>query len=196
MAYVAADISTSRLTPEAVEALISAGVECMIVGVREDDYPLTMHNLELAHLFPRRPDIYVYPCWSRPVRRRIRRAIDTFRDGFDRLWVNFEDNGDGEPGVPYQAPETVIRLGDQAFAVCDAEGVLSGYYGAPWWHVPSTDNYTGWSDRALWVADHDGIADLDDWIPFGGWTQLAAKQYEANVKIGGVNVDLSIMQDV
>lgn len=147
--------------------------------------------------FPEPPDAYVYPWLGGDTGLRTEAAIELVLPySVATLWIDAEDNGHGATGVPdpsaFPAGYVVEKI-DVCFRACDAAGQATGYYGAPWWHNPSTLEYTGWSDRLLWVAQYDGIEDLAVFTSFGGWERCQAKQYRNTHTEAGVSIDSNVM---
>lgn len=52
----------------------------------------------------------------------------------------------------------------------------------------------GFERYPLWDAHYDEVAELDtNWVPYGGWTQCAMKQYKGTTLVpGGISADLNI----
>ena len=53
---------------------------------------------------------------------------------------------------------------------------------------------TGFENYPLWDAHYDEVPELDtNWVPYGGWTQCAMKQYKGTTVVpGGISADLNI----
>lgn len=105
-------------------------------------------------------------------------------DGFpvETIWLDAEAAGLTKADV------------DRDLALIDKYlGALAGIYGAKWfWDQQKWTNHSYWSDRLLWAAIYDGVADPDvGFVPFGGWTQCEVKQYRGTSAIGSVmQIDL------
>ena len=56
-------------------------------------------------------------------------------------------------------------------------------------------NVSEFEDFPLWDAKYDKLADLDaNWVPYGGWTCRAGKQYQGTTIVpGGISADLNIV---
>lgn len=110
-------------------------------------------------------------------------------EGFDleALWLDVEDEG------------LTIADVDRSLAACDLYmgGKLTGVYSGRWF-FENQDwlGLTKWSDRPLWDSRFDGVADVDaGFVPYGGWTQCAIKQYRGTSSIGSVHqIDLNVMR--
>lgn len=67
-------------------------------------------------------------------------------------------------------------------------------YTARWfWHGHLGDP-TDCADLPLWTAQYDGVADLGVWTPYGGWTEIVAKQYQGTTRYAGVHCDLNVVR--
>lgn len=82
--------------------------------------------------------------------------------------------------------------------VQEALNVIDGYFpqqrtgiytGRWFWADPKyMANASHWSDRKLWDANYDGVADAAlNFNPYGGWTECRIKQYAGSVEVGGVS---------
>lgn len=71
----------------------------------------------------------------------------------------------------------------------------TGVYTAYWYWPRYMGNYQGLSDRPLWDAHYDSIADAGkNFVPYGGWSHAAIKQYQGTSTLDGVgNVDLDVL---
>lgn len=71
----------------------------------------------------------------------------------------------------------------------------TGVYTAKWFwdqeRLPSS-----WSDRDLWDANYDDLADPKvGFVPFGGWTWCVVKQFHGTTDIGSLHqIDLDVME--
>lgn len=118
--------------------------------------------------------MWLYAAWD--ARQQIRDAVALARDcglNLRYLWIDYEPYTDGTKPTGDQLA--------QAVSECWEQGVNPGIYSGKWcW--PDDDTFFG---IPLWAAQYDGIESVDNFIPFGGWTQCAAKQYQ------GSPIDLS-----
>lgn len=187
------DLSHSRLTPYAADLLRAQGFTRCIVGIRYDNLPLTRDNLAVASQAGFEVEAYAYLWWGGDVGERIRRSIDLIQPYGGRLWPDLEDNGEGTDGIPNPSvypPSRIVDLIGVADAAC--EDYPHGKYSARWWWVPATGNSQLWAGDDWWIADYDGVADLNVFRPFGGITQLTGKQYQGTTDLYGMTVDLSV----
>lgn len=104
-----------------------------------------------------------------------REAVDVVRGAGVRipvLWVDCETYND-QPG-----PDLAWL---QAMALESLRlGVMPGIYSAAWYWERYMENTMALSHLPLWVADYQGGPTLDDFKPFGGWTQAAGKQWSGS----------------
>jgi hypothetical protein len=72
-----------------------------------------------------------------------------------------------------------------------------GIYTASWWvkgHFPGGyDAYREFAGLPQWLAEYDGVANLDDFEPFSGITQISAKQW--SVWKGAYELDRTVIRD-
>jgi hypothetical protein len=164
------------------------------VGIRYDNLALTRSNLQVAKDAGLEVDAYAYLWLGGDVRDRVRRSIDLCQPyGIARMYLDWEDNGNGEAGVPDRAqfPPSLVRdrIG-QSVAAC--EDFPRGLYSGAWWWKPATGDTPIWKDEPWWIAQYDGVPDLAVFTPFGGITRLAGKQYQGDTSECGVTVDLNL----
>jgi len=67
-------------------------------------------------------------------------------------------------------------------------GVYTNYNN--WQSIVGLD-WTGASSLPLWYAHYDNSPNFGDFVPFGGWTKPAIKQYAGDATVCGVSVDLN-----
>src|SRR5690606_10047151 len=117
--------------------------------------------------------LWVYKDTSRDDVAAVLRLADVADVKLSTLWLDVEDT----ESVPH--PMTVDLLASEA----ERLGQRAGIYTGKWWY----DRY--WGERVssdflaklpLWVAEYDGIPDLNQWTSFGEWKSLAGKQYAAD----------------
>jgi hypothetical protein len=108
--------------------------------------------------------------------------------GYDleELWLDVEQQGLTAADV------------DRDLAVCDGfTGRKTGIYTARGIYTDYPFGLsTQWSDRDLWDAHWDGVADPDvNFIPYGGWNRCRIKQYRGETRVGVVSsIDLNAMR--
>jgi len=92
-----------------------------------------------------------------------------------------------------QAGTTVTAV-NRDFALCDAYigGVTEDYTARWFFENQGWLNYRIWANRPLWYALYDFERSLDDFVPFGGWTQPRMHQFSASEWFGGEPMDISI----
>jgi len=73
---------------------------------------------------------------------------------------------------------------------CSNTGSVCGVYtSSSQWDPIMGSSYTGGSSKPLWYPHYDNSASFSDFVPFGGWTKPAMKQYEGDVTVCGVGID-------
>ena len=189
----AVDISTSRLTAEACACLREQGYGRIIVGIRQDNFALTRHNLQVAHGEGFETEAYVYLWWGGDTYQRTAAGCELVAPFASFLHIDCEDNGNGAPGQPLGiASQNIVHKISRSVQACAQASMPHGIYSGAWWWIPATDNSEAFRDLPLWAADYDGIADLDVWRPFGGWERPSTKQYQGTTNLCGLAVDLNI----
>jgi hypothetical protein len=155
----------------------------------------TRRQIEAAAEAGMATDAYLWAWTHSDVEADMRRKL-ALLDGLPvgRLWLDAEDT----ESASFAARRSAIT---RAFAVLDewsAERGLPrpGIYTA-WWYVGGYLGYartspTPWSDRDLWNAEYDGLADADVFHPFCGWASTAVKQYTASGRLPGYGGDLDL----
>ena len=69
-------------------------------------------------------------------------------------------------------------------------GIYASYY--MWEEIMGSPTAcTGLGNVGLWYAHYDGVANFNDFKPFGGWTKPNIKQYSGTTTLCGAGVDLS-----
>lgn len=126
-------------------------------------------------------------CWSFPntLSGSMQSRLQMF-NGFqiEDLWLDVEQKGLVEADV------------DRDLVVCDSYlGQKVGIYTARGVYASlGFSAITKWSDRPLWDANWDGIADVDvGFMSYGGWDHCQVKQFGGENSIGSVTfIDLNI----
>lgn len=98
--------------------------------------------------------------------------IGMLNNNVNRVWLDVEDTDDSSISLEarqyalWESVETVRRSGRTA-----------GIYTAAWYWQQYFPGVTWLSYLPLWVAQYDGVKDLNVFNPFGGWSRAAMKQY-------------------
>ncbi len=136
-------------------------------------------------------ELYQHFYFSIPLQREIdklEQVIDAI--GFaPRIWIAEEDTVPA--GV---SPDVVVGWIQEVIiqTVADLSPTKLGIYTRKGWWQEATADTTRFTNLPLWVAQYDGISNLSVYDGFGGWWTCAMKQYDNDVDIGGVNVDLDV----
>jgi GH25 family lysozyme M1 (1,4-beta-N-acetylmuramidase) len=163
-----------------------AGVRHVIAGTQ--NARITRQQLAMAYDGGMTLDAYVYIHFTVDLVEQVHRALEVVAGlAVGRLWLDLEADPAGAGPIALQA-----RIGD-ALAACAARSVDCGIYtGKGWWNGAMAGSQA-FAEVPLWFAHYDGNPDLGTWEStndrFGGWAEPTGKQYEANVDLGGVNVD-------
>lgn len=201
MAALAVDVSnfTEHLD---VPALQAAGIELVIaqaVSPPPGYPPSVIHaQLEACRDAGMPTDAYVWLWFDLDV-SDIQAKL-ALLDGYPirRIWLDVEDtSAEKHPQADCEAKVAA------ALAACDAYPTISGertgvYTGGWFWtDVKYMGNTTAFSDRDLWDADYDDVIDtILGFVPYGGWTSRAIKQYRGSTTRAGVSgIDLNVLSD-
>lgn len=86
----------------------------------------------------------------------------------------------------------LTRLADAISNIKDKPVVI---YSSKYKWEKSTGNTIGAWALPLWDARYDELPEIDkNWVPYGGWTQRAIKQYKQNcIVAGGISADLNVV---
>lgn len=130
-------------------------------------------------------EAYVYLWTSNP--GGISAQLDLLQGlGVGRVWLDCEDTMAASAAARLSA----IRSGVQQI---QARGYEAGIYTAHWYWTAYLGNHTDFKDLPLWASIYDGSPDLaSGFVPFGGWTEVAMKQYAGTSSlagIGGIDLD-------
>jgi hypothetical protein len=107
-----------------------------------------------------------------------------------RIWLDIED----EAAKKYNQADTEARV-QQALNYCDTFGAglslaRTGIYTGHWFWTDASymANTQTFKDRLLWDAHYDNVADAtQNFVPYGGWSSCAIKQYVGTSIFGGVS---------
>lgn len=188
------DFAYSELTPVAAACLLQQGFKKAVVGAVYANLDLTARNLAMARAVGFEVDIYAYLWLGGNITERVKRTIIlALQYGCERIWLDLEDDGNGESGIPNPGTYPPSRVKDiiaQAIDACD--DFPFGLYSGKWWWEPATGSTTLWADVPWWVAEYDGIPDLSVFTPFCGITKLHGKQYQGTHEVCGMSIDSNV----
>ncbi|MBZ0117683.1 MAG: hypothetical protein K8H88_11845, partial [Sandaracinaceae bacterium] len=91
----------------------------------------------------------------------------------------------------------VAQLEDQIQLAVEACGTFScGIYTANWWWQPAMRGSEAFADLPLWYAHYDHDPDVGTWPAqrFGGWAEPWGKQFEGDIRVCGIDVDLNTIR--
>jgi hypothetical protein len=114
---------------------------------------------------------YVWCYWNLDPNMHTHGALSV-AEGFPikRVWFDCEDDS----GADQARVELWLATGVQVAA---DDQLPSGIYTGQFWWQDFAGNTDAFNDLPLWLARYDDIATLDFPHKFGGWTQLAGKQW-------------------
>ncbi len=177
---------TGILDDAKVRTMADAGVEWAIVGTQKPD----ITRLQIIALEARGievPAVYCFLYWDGHDPTRVAYALS-----FDKpVWLDCEYVTD-----PMPAPDSIVGNIRNAVAMCGQSfaGIYTGY----WWWPKYAANYFPPIDVAPWPLWHADYRPRPESLvlphPYGGWTKATIWQW-SSAGLGGVNVDLNVMED-
>lgn len=200
------DISnyTSPLTDAALAAWKADGYELAIVQALDSArFPQSVTREQITRCAASwvATDVYVYPFTGNgpgDARRRLS-EIDGLEHLIGRVWLDAEDvEGAWSPADREQA--VTAWLTDLDVWAAQHGKPRTGIYTAWWWmrdHLGYTrDETCPWTDRDLWDANYDGVADVNVFYPYCGFQKAAIKQYAGTSTLHGIGgVDLNAVSE-
>ena len=84
------------------------------------------------------------------------------------------------------------RFMREALNAGDATGKVNAIYSSKSQWTPIMCGSTAFSNYQLWYPHYDNNPSFSDWVPFGGWTKPAIKQYKGTTNVCGTAVDLNV----
>lgn len=197
---LAVDVSNwtrPELTADHVRAWRAAGVGLVVVQAVDPPpgYPrgVTREQLDAARNGGVVVDAYVYLWFGNPsVSLRNLLLLDGER--VRRVWLDIED-AEGAARLTQGQREAIV---DELLDACDRYGILpAGIYTGRWFWRPYMADTPRYASRPLWDSRFDGIPDVSaNWVPYGGWTERAIKQYAGDASLGGVSgIDLNVVSE-
>jgi len=132
-------------------------------------------------------DGYIFPCpHCGDGAAQIRETVNYLKGAgtkYGMLWLDIE-------GTQYWKDVNYNRafFTDMANQLNSLQVNWGVYTGKSQWE-PIMGSWSGGSSRGLWYAHYDNVANFNDFVPFGGWSKPAIKQFQGDVTVCGVGVD-------
>ena len=103
---------------------------------------------------------------------------------YGMLWIDVE-------GTQYWSSSTSnnVNFIQQMVDEGKKKGVSIGIYTSNSQWSPITGGSTAFKSYPLWYPHYDNSASFSDFVPFGGWSKPAIKQYAGDVSFCGAGVD-------
>lgn len=191
---------TAVPTPEQLQSWKDAGVGAVIVQAIDPPagYPggVTVEQINAVNAAGLQAEAYVWLWTESDVAADIARKLSLLEGlPVSRVWLDVEDTTDASVEQRIQTVRDALGVLD---AWTEARGLpRAGIYTARWFWPRYMSDTTEFSDRELWDADYDDVADVESgWEPYGGWTSRRVKQYAGTSTLEGVEmVDLNVVAD-
>ena len=202
--YLVVDVS-SPVSSSQWRCLVNSGYGAAVVrafrssNVVDENAPLTMKDALAGGIPHDHLDIYVFPSpHSGDAQSQIDRTIAFLKGkvNFTNMWLDIEDTAShsywGTDSASSKAfmselyKAAVSRLG------ASRVGIYSSTY--MWSLIFKDNNWNCCTASRLWYADYGGGPNFNDYRAFGGWSHPAAKQYQGDAHVCGVDVDLDYIK--
>jgi hypothetical protein len=107
-----------------------------------------------------------------------------------RLWADEEDVSASCQSMGVTSRAQAVSASLRAMDLAPTRLGITGVYTGAWWWKPYVGNTAAFSDRPLWDAHYDKIANAAlDFAPYGGWSFASIKQY-AGSQPDGTDLDV------
>eukprot|EP00830_Metopus_es_P021226 TRINITY_DN877_c0_g5_i1.p1 TRINITY_DN877_c0_g5~~TRINITY_DN877_c0_g5_i1.p1 ORF type:complete len:253 (+),score=50.35 TRINITY_DN877_c0_g5_i1:2-760(+) len=147
--------------------------------------PYIQKNLELATKAGIVADVYMNPCFfcGKP-EVQVAELTDSLKaHKINMIWVSIEGSWSMDAAKNQLFAKGLV-------AALQAKSIKVGIFTfAPTWARIMGKDFSGLSELPLWYVRWNENPEPDDFIPFGGWTKPAAKQYQAEETECGIDVD-------
>ncbi|KAF8356185.1 hypothetical protein PRIPAC_97808 [Pristionchus pacificus] len=210
VAFLALTVSYSAATLgiDTISAISTSGFQCL----RSNNYAFYIgrvgatgrstrpaSNIKNAHSgaleWNSNVDAYLFPCHSSccgSAKQQVSDSVNAFRNGGAKcgtLWLDVEIYNWGSNLATNQ--QFILDMVSQ----CKSMGVTVGIYtnnNNNWQNVVGID-WAGVSSYPIWWANYNGVANFNNFKPFGGWSKPAIHQYSGDVKgpcsVGNVDMN-------
>ncbi|KAF2078339.1 hypothetical protein CYY_000323 [Polysphondylium violaceum] len=193
-ATIGVDISSAS-DISAFQCLKSNGYDFAIirawesVGQPDPNGPHSIYNARDAGI--QYVDAYMFPCPSCGNGYGQVQSLVNYLKGYNAnygmIWLDIEG-----PGLYWGSNQAA----NQAFfndlvSGAEAMGVHLGVYTSASQWEPIMGNFDGGAKFPLWYAHYDNNPSFSDFSPFGGWNTPAIKQYNGNLDVCGLGVDVN-----
>mmetsp|Transcript_22534 Transcript_22534/g.32930 ORF Transcript_22534/g.32930 Transcript_22534/m.32930 type:complete len:211 (+) Transcript_22534:39-671(+) len=174
------------------ECMVSGGKSFAVVrvyqssGHTDSNGPTTIKNAWNAGM--KHVDGYIFPCYScgNPA-KQMDDTVNALKNAgakYGMLWIDVE-------GTSYWSSSTSNNVNFIQGMVDEGlkKNVTLGIYTSSSQWNPITGGSTQFKKYPLWYAHYDGVSSFSDFVPFGGWTSPAIKQYKGDVSYCSAGVD-------
>jgi hypothetical protein len=109
-----------------------------------------------------------------------------------RVWLDVEDTSASQ-----SFQDRINNVYSNLARLDDIFDLQTGMYTGRWFWRPYMGDTYAFSDRSLWDANYDHIADPNAFSSYGGWTECAIKQFIGTSTLSGVgNIDQNVLSVV
>jgi len=134
-------------------------------------------------------DVYIFPCYKGvTAQKQVADTVNYLKStntDFGMLWFDIEENPSA--GCGWETASTNLHLNcdflQQLLDAGHTYNLTMGIYSTNYeWNLVMGGNACQrGASYPLWYANWDGQQNFNDFVPFGGWTKPAVKQYVANL---------------
>eukprot|EP01132_Coremiostelium_polycephalum_P000941 gene941-1193_t len=159
------------------------------VGQPDPNGPHSIYNAREAGV--EYVDAYIFPCFScgngaGQVESMVK-YLNSYNANYGMIWFDIEG-----PGTYWGGDQAA----NQAFfndmvAGAKAVGAHVGVYTSASQWIPIMGDWSGGASFPLWYAHYDNNPSFSDFSPFGGWSRPSIKQYNGNLDICSMGVDVN-----
>ncbi|RHZ83357.1 hypothetical protein Glove_97g5 [Diversispora epigaea] len=146
-------------------------------------------------------DVYMFPCTGRSTCKtpqqqvnEMVQLISTNRVIVQRVWLDIEVNpSSGNWNFGQARKRQILREFYTAWKSTRWNfGIYSNQY--QWQTITGDKNWVLDSSLPLWYSIYDKNPVLNNFKPFGGWTQGTGKQYDGNALLCGARLDKNVFR--
>ena len=133
-------------------------------------------------------DVYLFPCvpCGNPAGQATALVNAIKGQNYGIVWVDIETYAWSSNQASNQ--QFITAIVNQLKALGQTVGIYTSYYN---WQSIVGLSWAGVNSHPLWYAHYDNNPSFSDFTKFGGWNSPNIKQYQGDVILCGVGVDLN-----